>query len=226
MSCSGPEEILSVAWTQRLIEVFLSLQEQFHGLVLKVPSPRSTAVDRTLNEYYDRSVKALDVCNAVRDGIEQVRSWGKLLEIVLARKALVDLSICTLDGKDSGPLSSHWNRSFARSNNSSNPTTPRDYRSAGHFRSLSWSVSRAWSAARQIQAIGCNLNYPRGNEIGATHGLSLAVYTMGVVLLFVMWALVAAIPCQDRALQAHFAVPRQIVWAGPLLTLQDRIMEE
>ncbi|KAK4803756.1 hypothetical protein SAY86_003573 [Trapa natans] len=244
MSCSGPEEILSVAWTQRLLEVFLSLQEQFHGLVLKVPSPRSTAVDRTLNEFYDRSVKALDVCNAVRDGIEQVRSWGKLLEIVLfaldikkknlgegqfrrAKKALVDLAIGMLDRKDPGAMNSHRNRSFGRSNNNcSNPTTPRDYSSADRFRSLSWSVSRVWSAAKQIQSIGYNLNYPKGNEIVATHGLALAAYTMGVVLLFVMWALVAAIPCQDRGLQAHFAVPRQLGWASPLLTLHDRIVEE
>lgn len=244
LSCSGPEELLSVAWTRRLLEVFLSLHEQFHGIVLKVRSPKSTAVDRTLNEFYDRSLKALDVCNAIRDGIEQIRSWGKLLEIVLcaldnkmrnlgegqfrrARKALVDLAIGMLNEKDPGVINSHRNRSFGRSNNNNNnPMTPRDYRSVGHFRSLSWSVSGAWSAAKQIQAIGYNLGYPRGNEVAATHGLALASYTMGVVLLFVMWSLVAAIPCQDRGLQAHFAVPRQLGWAGPLLALHDRILEE
>lgn len=242
LSCSGPEELLSIAWTRRLLDAFLSLHEQFHAITLKVRSSKSTAVDRALNEFYDRSVKALDVCNAIRDGIEQIRSWGKLLEIVLcsldgkkknlgegqfrrARKALIDLAIGMLDEKDPGAINSHRNRSFGRSNNN-NPMTPRDYRSAGHFRSLSWSVSRTWSAAKQIQAIGYNLNYPRGNEITATQGLALAVYTMGVILLFVMWALVAAIPCQDRGLQVHFAVPRQLGWAGSLMALHERILEE
>ncbi|KAK4801684.1 hypothetical protein SAY86_022171 [Trapa natans] len=242
LSYSGPEELLSIDWTRRLLDAFLSLHEQFHAVTLKIRPPKSTPVDRNLNEFYDRSVKALDVCNAIRDGIEQIRSWGKLLEIVVcsldskkrnlgegqfrrARKALVDLAIGMLDEKDPGAINSHRNRSFGRSNNS-NPMTPRDYRSVGHFRSLSWSVSRTWSAAKQIQSIGYNLNYPKGNEITATHGLALAVYTMGVVLLFVMWALVAAIPCQDRGLQVHFAVPRHLGWAGTLMALQERVLEE
>ncbi|KAK4802664.1 hypothetical protein SAY86_000867 [Trapa natans] len=241
LSYSGPEELLSVDWTRRLLDAFLSLHEQFHAITLKVRPPKSTAVDRTLNDFYDRSVKALDVCNAIRDGIEQIRSWGKLLEIVLcsldskkrnlgegqfrrARKALIDLAIGMLDEKDPGAINTHRNRSFGRSNN--NSMTPRDYRSAGNFRSLSWSVSRTWSAAKQIQSIGYNLNYPKGNEITATNGLALAVYTMGVVLLFVMWALVAAIPCQDRGLQVHFAVPRHLGWAGSLMALHEKVLEE
>jgi hypothetical protein len=49
---------------------------------------------------------------------------------------------------------------------------------------------------------------------------------MNSVLLFVMWALVAALPCQDRGLQVHFSVPRQLGWAGPVLSLYERILEE
>ncbi|KAL7157408.1 hypothetical protein ABFS83_02G075500 [Erythranthe nasuta] len=41
-----------------------------------------------------------------------------------------------------------------------------------------------------------------------------------------MWALVAAIPCQDRGLQTHFNVSRQLTWAVPILSLHDRILEE
>ncbi|KAE8682289.1 hypothetical protein F3Y22_tig00111272pilonHSYRG00023 [Hibiscus syriacus] len=36
-----------------------------------------------IGDFYERSVKALDVCNAVQEGIEQIRQWQKLLEIVL-----------------------------------------------------------------------------------------------------------------------------------------------
>ncbi|KAB1220814.1 hypothetical protein CJ030_MR3G003314 [Morella rubra] len=246
LTSGGPEDLLSLAWVRKLLDAFLCCQEEFRAilfnrraLVLRPP------MDRMVTEYLERSVKALDVCNAIRDGIEQVRQWEKLIEIVLcalenhktlgegqfrrAKKALIELAIAMLDEKDPNAVIAHRNRSFGRGNNSS----PRDHhhsqhqnRSLGHFRSLSWSVSRSWSAARQLQAIGTNLTAPKGNELVATNGLAAVVYTMNSVLLFVMWALVAAIPCQDRGLQVHFSVPRQFVWSGPVLSLHERILEE
>ncbi|KAG0499994.1 hypothetical protein HPP92_000066 [Vanilla planifolia] len=119
-----------------------------------------------------------------------------------------------------GSILAQRNRSFGRNSNSSSSS------SRTHFRSLSWSVSRSWSAAKQIQAISNNLNAPRGNEISATNGLAVPVYTMNNVLLFVMWTLVAAIPCQDRGMQTHFSIPRSFHWAAPILSLHERILEE
>uniref|UniRef100_A0A0E0KST8 Secreted protein n=1 Tax=Oryza punctata TaxID=4537 RepID=A0A0E0KST8_ORYPU len=50
---------------------------------------------------------------------------------------------------------------------------------------------------------------------------------MAVVLFVVAWALVAAIPCQDRGLQAHLiAVLRTFPWAGPVMANFDRILDE
>ncbi|XP_030465426.1 protein ROH1-like [Syzygium oleosum] len=239
LSSASADDLLSLAWVRKLLDAFLCCQEEFGVILLnnnRANVARSPAAERLLAEFHERSVKALDVCNAVRDGIEQIRQWHKLLEIVMcalgnrrslgegqfrrAKKALIDLAIAMLDEKDSSTAIGHRNRSFGRSNAS------RDPRSIGHFRSLSWSVSRSWSAAKQILAIGNNLNAPRGNEIAATNGLAVPIFTMGMVLLFVMWALVAAIPCQDRGLQVHFSVPRQFVWAAPIISLHDRIMEE
>jgi hypothetical protein len=191
-------------------------------------------MDRHIIEFFERSLKALDVCNAIRDGTEQIRQWEKQLDIVLsaldnqrstgewqfrrAKKALVDLAIAMLDEKEANTSVAHRNRSFGRQ---------REQKSLGHFRSLSWSVSRSWSAARQLQAISNNLVAPRANETVSTSGLNVAVFTMSYVLLFVMWALVAAIPCQDRGLQtSHFSVTRQYLWADPILSLHERILEE
>lgn len=67
---------------------------------------------------------------------------------------------------------------------------------------------------------------PRAHDVAATGGLASAVYTMGSVLFVVAWALVAAIPCQDRGLQAHFAAPRSFPWAGPVTALYERVLEE
>ncbi|GFY85659.1 BPS1-like protein [Actinidia rufa] len=237
LSAAGPGELLSLSWIRKLLDVFVCTQEEFRIILFNNKGYLNRApMDRLISEFFERSVKALDVCNAIRDGIEQIRQWQKQLEIVLcalgnnrslgegqfrrAKKALIDLAIGMLDEKESNLALAHRNRSFGRNN------VHKDPRSLGHFRSLSWSVSRSWSAARQLQAIGNNLTAPRNAEVLATNGLAVAVFTMNSVLLFVMWALVAAIPCQDRGLQTHFYIPRQFVWAVPILSLHEKILEE
>ncbi|KAJ6845795.1 uncharacterized protein M6B38_285700 [Iris pallida] len=243
---SNSDELLSLSWIRKLLDTFLICQEEFRVIFLNSRPLLSRApLDRIVSDFFDRAVKALDVCNAVRDGVDQIRQWAAHLDIVLAalsrspasplgegqirraKKALGDLAILMLESdRDSsssgggGSILSHRNRSFGRNSNSA----AKDKK--GHFRSLSWSVSRSWSASKQIQAIGSNLNAPRGNEISATNGLAVPVYTMSSVLLFAMWALVAAIPCQDRGIQAHFSVPRNFSWAAAVLSLHEKILEE
>ncbi|XP_039125822.1 uncharacterized protein LOC120261880 [Dioscorea cayenensis subsp. rotundata] len=237
---AGGEELLSLPWVCKLLEAFLLCQEEFRVVFFSNRAIVGRApVDRLATDFFDRSVKALDVCNAIRDGIEQVRQWHKHLDIVTlafdptqktigegqvrrAKKALVDLAIGMLDEKDTASSLAQRNRSFSRSHGAN-----KDHRRAEcHFRSLSWCVSRSWSASRQLQAIGNNLSAPRGHDVVATNGLAVPVYTMNSVLLFVMWALVAAIPCQDRGLQTHFSIPRTFPWAAPILLLHERILEE
>ncbi|KAK1403989.1 R3H domain-containing protein [Heracleum sosnowskyi] len=237
LSSVSSGDFLSLSWIQKLLDVFLVCQEEFRALLLSNKEYlKFSPMDRLVNEYFDRSVKALDVCNAIRDGIEQIRQWQMQLEIVLcafdnqkslgeghfrrAKKALIDLAIGMLDEKESNSVVGQRNRSFGRG------SVNRENRSMENHRSLSWSVSQSWSAARQLQAIGNNITAPRPNEILATSGLAVAVYTMNYVLYFVMWALVAAIPCQDRGLQTHFHVTRQFIWAGPILALHEKILEE
>ncbi|CAI9763954.1 unnamed protein product [Fraxinus pennsylvanica] len=231
------DELLSISWIRKLLHAYICCQEEFRLIVFKNKDFLNRhPMDRYISEFFERIIKALDVCNAIRDGIEKIRQWQMQLEIVLcaldnqrslgegqirrAKKALIDLDIGMLDEKESNTTLARRNRSFGRNNMAKEST------SLGHFRSLSWSVSRSWSAARQLQAIGNNLVAPRANEIIATNGLNVAVFTMNYVLFFVMWALVAAIPCQDRGLQSHFLVTRQFVWSIPIISLHDRILEE
>lgn len=238
LSCVDSHELLSVSWISNLLDVFLCCQEEFKAILFNNKSFLSRQpMDKLISDYFERSVKGLDVCNAIRDGIEQIRQWQKQLEIVLcaldnqrslgegqirrAKKALIDLAIGMLDDKESSTGLSHRNRSFGRYQKDS-----QKHYSLKHFRSLSWSVSRSWSASKQLQAIGNNIVAPKTNEIIATNGLAVAVYTMSYVFLFVMWALVAAIPCQDRGLQSHFNIPKNFTWGAPILLLHDRILDE
>lgn len=265
----GPPEILSLDWTRHLLDSFLICLEEFRSVLFASGNGEASAaaaaalarppLDRLLADFFDRAVKALDLCNALRDGLDLLRQWRKHLAIAAAalsppaydssaplgegqirraRKALTDLTILMLDDKDAG--GGQRNRSFGRGPKDAPPKEARGHHrrtssggsgsgsggNASHFRSLSWSVSRSWSASRQLQAIGGNLPVPRANDVAATGGLASAVYTMGAVLFVTAWALVAAIPCQDRGLQAHFAVPRSFPWASPVTALYERVLEE
>ncbi|KEH25875.1 plant/F1M20-13 protein [Medicago truncatula] len=205
LSLVSNDNLLSLSWVSKLLDTFLCCQEEFkmilhnhRSMVCKPP------LDRLVNDFYERSVKALEVCNAIRDGVEQIRQWEKSLEIVLcaldhkriigegqfrrAKKALVDLEIGMIDAssKDSNNVSSF--------------------------------------AAKQLQAIGTHLCFPKSNELVATNGLASTIYTMSSILLFTMWSLVAAFPCQDRELNLNFSVPRQLQWAAPVISLHVRML--
>lgn len=238
LSVVSDDELLSIDWMQKLLNAFMCCHEEFRAIMLNNKEQVSKPpLDRMTSEFIERSVKALDICNASRDGIENIRMWQQHLEIAScalgsnkrpltegqlrrARKALMDLALAMLDEKESGSVFSQRHRSFGRHNSS------KDHHSPGHSRSHSWSVSRSWSAAKQLQSIANNLVPPRANEIAANSRLSVSVYTMNCILLFVLWILVAAIPCQDRGLNLHFSVPRQFTWSTPVTLLHERIMEE
>ncbi|GFY89186.1 ROH1, putative [Actinidia rufa] len=240
LSAVTTDEFLSATWMQKLLDAFLACQEDFRVILCKNRAHLSkTPLDRLVSEFFERSIKALDICNATRDGIGKIRLWLKHLEIVLcaldsqkkmigegqfrrARKALMDSALVMLDEKETGSAFSNRNRSFGRHSTSKD----HHHHQPGHSRSLSWSVSRSWSAAKQLQSLANNLVSPRGNEIVATNGLAVPVFTMSYVLMFVLWILVAVIPCQDRSLQIHFSIPRQYSWGAALLLLHDRIMDE
>nr|XP_043624856.1 protein ROH1-like [Erigeron canadensis] len=241
LSATSADELFSLDWVSKLLDAFIAVQEDFKVILSKNEAILSKPpLDRFVTDFFDRSIRALDVCNALRDGIEKIRLWNKHLEIVSsvfdskhknvmvegqfrrAKKTLTDLAIVMLDdNKEATSMFSQRNRSFGR------PNKGKEHQhKPGHSRSLSWSVPNSWSASKQLQLIANGLVPPRSHEISATNGLANVVYTMGFVLMFVLWALVAAIPCQDRSLQVSFSVPRQYSWGTPLNLLHIRIVDE
>ncbi|GFZ01339.1 from the Czech 'roh' meaning 'corner' [Actinidia rufa] len=237
---SPADALLSIAWFRKLLDAFLCCEAEFKAVLVMGRDPAQFAkapLDRLIPELLDRAVKALDVCNAITHGVELVRHWQKLAQIAVtaleqrpigegqvrrAKKALTTLlTSMAFDDKESHHgKSTDRNWSFGRRGGGA---ANKD-KIAGNFRSLSWNVAKSWSASKQIQAMSSNLIAPRGGE---PTGLALPVYVMSTVLVFVMWALVAAIPCQERiGLPTHFPVPRQLGWAQPVIGLQEKIGEE
>ncbi|KAF5478198.1 hypothetical protein F2P56_004780 [Juglans regia] len=236
-SDEAADSLLSVSWLRKLVDVFLCCEAEFKAVLIMGRDPSQVSkppLDRLVPEFLDRVVKALDVCNAVSHGVESVRHYQKLAEIAVsafeqrpigdgqvrrAKKALNSLMLTLEEKEGSNHKSAERAWSFGRRG-----ATNKDRAAPGQFRSLSWNMAKGWSAAKQIQAMSANLVAPRGAE---SSGLASPVYIMSTVTLFVMWALVAAIPCQERnGLSTHFPVPRQLGWAHSMFALQEKIAEE
>ncbi|KAI3453754.1 hypothetical protein Pfo_010417 [Paulownia fortunei] len=244
-----PPPFLSISWFRELLDTFLCCEAEFKAVLVSGRDHSQFSrppLDRLIPDLLERAVKALDVCNAVTHGVELVRHWQKLAQIAVtalqqnsigegqvrrARKALATLlTSMVFDDKENANSNFHgkstertWSLGRRGGGAAAAAANNKD-RHAGNFRSLSWSVAKSWSAAKQIQAMSANLVAPRGAE--AT-GLALPVYIMSTILVFVMWALVAAIPCQERnGLAPHLPFPRQLGWAQPMIGLLEKIGED
>ncbi|CAA0831053.1 Protein of unknown function (DUF793 [Striga hermonthica] len=244
LSKANSDELLSVSWIHKLLDAFTACLEDFTSILSENKALLSKPpADRLASDYFERAIKAMDVFNAARDGVETIRLWQKHLEIIVcaldsqkrttgegqfrrARKALMDLALLMLDDKDGGPVFSSRNRSFGRKGKETQQQHQHQRGPSGHARSLSWSVSHNWSASKQLQSIAYNLLPPRANDVSATNGLAVLIFSMSFVLMFVLWVLVAAVPCQDRGVQVHFAIPRQFSWSTPLFLIQSRVLDE
>ena len=183
----GEEEFMSIKWIRRLLEAFLLCQEEFR--VLAAEARRRGALpaqaERLAAEFGERAVRALDVCNAARDGVDQARRWERLAGIAAsallappggeihegqlrrARKALADLAVLLIDDAAAAAgggcpgvasfLASHRNRSFGRARASPS-------RAAGHH-------GRSGRATRE-RGLG-----PR--RAGLRHGLPAPPHRVG-----------------------------------------------
>ncbi|KAL0312550.1 UNVERIFIED_CONTAM: protein ROH1 [Sesamum radiatum] len=240
----SPPQILSISWFRNLLDTYLCCEAEFKAVLVSGRDPSQFSrppLDRLIPDFLERSIKALDICNAVTHGVDLVQHWQKLAQIALtalnqtplgegqvrrARKALNTLlTSMVFDDKENANNNFHgrWTertRSFGRRVGGGGGNN-KD-RTRGTFRSLSWSVAKSWSASKQIQTMSANLAAPRGGESTA-----LPVYIMNTIVVFVMWALVAAIPCQERnGLATHFQIPRNLNWAQPIIGLQEKIGED
>ncbi|KAL3652730.1 hypothetical protein CASFOL_002411 [Castilleja foliolosa] len=241
----SPPPLLSISWFRNLLDAFLCCETEFKAILISGRDPSQFSrppLDRLIPDLLERAVKALDICNAVSHGVDLVQHWQKLAQIAVAaleqnpigegqvrraRKALNTLlTSMVFDDKENanGNYHGRWTertKSFGRRGAASAASKDR---TSGNFRSMSWSVAKSWSATKQIQNMSANLVAPRGGE---SNGLAQPVYVMNTIAVFVMWALVAAIPCQERnGLATHFQLPRNLGWAQPIIGLQEKIGEE
>ncbi|KAJ4912986.1 hypothetical protein Rs2_07607 [Raphanus sativus] len=238
-SSQPSDPILSIPWLQNLLDVFVSCETEFKGVLLStVQISRSPSLERVLTEMLDRILKALDLCNAVVNGVDSVRQSRRLAEIAVtalkqrplcdgsvrrAKRALASL-IVGLNGdvkdRSNGSSSSSNKRTTSRSwsfGQRSNVTVVGGGGSSGH-------VSKNWSATKQIQGMVANLVLPRGAE--AT-GAAMQVYIMSSVMALVMWVLVAAVPCQtSNVLVAPLQLPKHQSWASAAVNIQEKVGEE
>lgn len=114
LSASNADDFLSFEWISKLLNAFVDCLEEFRVILCDNKARLSKSpLDKLISDLFERSIKALDICNATRDGIEKIRLWQKHLDMVLsalcshhkninegmfrrARKALMDLALVML----------------------------------------------------------------------------------------------------------------------------------
>lgn len=224
--------LLSLPFLSKLLDAVLSSEAAFLAVLAVGPAAAALArppADRLAADLLDRAVKALDVLNAASLALASLRG---------ARRAALTAASCLLAPRLHRAHLARARRAVARlfpdddaAVAAAGAPSPSAARST--MRALSASVSRNWSASRHhVSAMAAHLAQPPTQApaaAGAGCGLGLALYTMSSLLGFAAWALVAAVPCQDRAaaaLGAPAPPPKQARWAAPMAALQDRVADE
>ncbi|KAG2277582.1 hypothetical protein Bca52824_060137 [Brassica carinata] len=225
-SVAATEQIMSVTWLRKLMDVFLCCEAEFKAILLMGRDPTQISkppFDRLVPEMLDRSIKALDICTAVVNGIDSVRHYQRLAEIAVAaleqrplgdgnvrraKRALANLLIAlSIEDKENVSSGGGGNKTVERSwsfgrRGGGSSAASKGGATIGQLKSSSWAVGRNWSAAKQIHAMTANLTPPRGNEA-------------------------AGLPLPMRAgLANHLPVPKHLNWAQSLVGIHEKIGDE
>ncbi|OEL19597.1 hypothetical protein BAE44_0019383 [Dichanthelium oligosanthes] len=230
-SSASASPALSLPFLSKLLDAVLSSDAAFRDVLAVGPVAAALArppADRLAADLLDRAVKTLDVLNAASLTLASLRA---------AHRAALTAASCLLAPSLHRAHLARARRAIARlfpdDAKAGAGSAPSPSSRTAAMRALSFSVSKNWSAGRHMNAMAAHLapppQSPAAAAAGAGCGLGLALYTMSSVLVFAMWALVAAVPCQDRAsaaIGAPVAPPKQAQWAAPMSALQDRIADE
>lgn len=195
---------------------------------------------KMMDEFVDRSVKLLDVCNSIREHISEVEGWRVLLEVVLqslgskrgcpnkgklrrASKVLAELQQrMEMEGEGEAELILTHNSSRFGSRRAANVLNePQRWRSCPASSSASQS-----HLSRQLQAMGASLTPPKLSAADVEENLCAAIYALNVVSIFFLSTILAAFPTSGKSYIVGFSHPRNFLWASPLLQLQDHVSEE
>ncbi|KAL0330033.1 UNVERIFIED_CONTAM: protein ROH1 [Sesamum radiatum] len=82
----SPPQLLSISWFRNLLDTYLCCEAEFKAVLVSGRDPSQFSrppLDRLIPDFLERSIKALDICNAVTHGIDLVQHWQKLAQIAL-----------------------------------------------------------------------------------------------------------------------------------------------
>lgn len=80
------ESFMSICWFRKLLDGYLCCESEFKAVLIigrDASHFSKPPLDRLLPDHLDRTVKALDICNAITHGIELIRHWQRLAQIAV-----------------------------------------------------------------------------------------------------------------------------------------------
>ncbi|KAK8941772.1 hypothetical protein KSP40_PGU002269 [Platanthera guangdongensis] len=214
-----PSLILSLPFLHKLLDALLACESDFKSLLLLVLSRNPSLIlrpplDRAITDLLDRSVKTLDLCNAVSLALQSLHLWNGHAEIAV--------SALYRQCPPSAP------RQISRARRALSKLL-----STGAGLSTSSSsccrMCRFCSAKRHLQTVTSGLTAPRGGDSASAALLALAVHTITALLHFSLWVMVASFQCGSGELlppPRPPSVARNMPWAAALDRLHEHIVEE
>ncbi|XP_031495007.1 protein ROH1-like [Nymphaea colorata] len=207
LASASNNHVLSLTWLLRLLNSFIYCHEHFTSALL-LHRPKRLAI----SDFFDRSLKALDICVAVGEVLDHIcicLSHAKI--IVHALSQPMSKSHAMRAKKELGELI----KLLGENNDTGSRLSGRKANERNNLCVL-------------LHAIGKDLIVPP--RAFDNSSVIVHTYTMSYVLAFVMRMLVVAITCGDRGMNTNLLVPappgRQYEWAAPMIAIQETIHEE
>ncbi|KAG0476076.1 hypothetical protein HPP92_012917 [Vanilla planifolia] len=216
---SSASVVLSMPFLYKLLDALLTCESDFKSLLLLVLSRKTGVIsrpplDRGVHDLLDGFIKMLDLCNAVSVSLQSLRHWNRQANI--AATALHRPNPPSLP-----PQLSRARRALSK-------LLLSDCSCLDSSSSTCRRVCQICPAARHLNTVTPGILTPR-NDSGGAAVLVIAVITIRFLLRFAIWAMVTAFSCSGGTVLPLPPLPlpaRQMPWAAPMSSLQERIAEE
>eukprot|EP00249_Psilotum_nudum_P037171 c9768_g1_i1 orf=731-1909(+) len=229
-------EFVSLACLRQAMVVLLATESDLRALLPETKSSLCLAQRRLISDFFDKTVKFLDICNDIREAIAEVGRWegllalvldslsGNLIEAKLKRvgKILVGLKFAIDSEKEDDPCPVQMQRRSLRWSSVHLTESHEPQR----WRSWPGSATTVSNPTKQLQATASTLLAPKYPDDDTEEVVAASVYALHVLSVFFLSTVMAAFPCQCRNSIVNLIHPRHFLWAPPFISLHDKALEE
>lgn len=235
--------------TQAMAVVLLT-EEDLRTLI---PPPAQAQIT-LITEFLERSIKLIDVCNAIIEQISEVQQWNTLLEVVIqslgdskgsfnaghirrAKKAMGELHCLwgAAEGQEemAGHVHPHLHPSLrvtphrcAGESQISNQLETLTLNRPKRWLSRNGNTGSLFEPARQLRAVASGLVAPKWSGGDVDESFGAAVHALNIISVFFLSTTMAALPNSGKSSTITINHPGSFLWVSYFLSMQEKVQDE